>query len=70
MGTKIFIIVMALIYIFFFLSVFGPMKSRKKFWIAVYKIRAGMDFFSYWFFNLCGMAAVLCAIWKLANDFL
>lgn len=62
MATKVFIAVMIIIYTLFFMSVFGPMHSEKKFWKAIYKIREGMDFASYWFFNICGIAAILVAI--------
>lgn len=67
MGTKIFIAAGLIVYILFFLSVFGPMHSEKKFWGVVYKIRSGMDFVSYWFFNLCGIATIIfvfCCIIK------
>lgn len=59
MGTKIVIAVMIVIYVLFFLSVFGPMHSQKRVWIVIRRIRSGMDFCSYWFFNLCGIATVL-----------
>lgn len=59
MATKIFIVAFLTILILFLLSVFGPMHSEKKFWKAIYKVRAGMDLCSYWFFNLCGIATIL-----------
>ncbi len=62
MATKIFIAIMIIIYTLFFLSVFGPMHSRKKFWRAIYKIRDGMDFISYWIFNICGIGTILVLI--------
>lgn len=58
MGTKIFIALMVILFTLFFLSVFGPMHSKKKFWKAIYKIRNGMDLASYWFFNVCGIATI------------
>lgn len=63
MVTKAIAAMLIIIYILFILSVIAPMHSRKKFWVAIYKIRAVMDFVSYWFFNLCAIAAVLCILW-------
>lgn len=67
MGTKIFIVITAVIYILFLLSALGPMKSQKKFWLRIYKIRRGMDFCVYWFFNLCAIASIVCAILVLTG---
>lgn len=63
MATKIFIVVCLILLTLFFLSVFGPMHSEKRFWKAIHKIRAGMDLFSYWFFNICGIATILFVIY-------
>lgn len=63
MGTKIFIGVAVIIYSLFLLSVFAPVRSEKKFWRIIYKIRAVMDWISYWFFNLCAISAAICVIW-------
>lgn len=68
MLEKIFILVFIIILILFFLSVFGPMHSEKKFWMAIYKIRAGMDFLSYWFFNICGIATILFVIFFIIKS--
>lgn len=70
MATKIFIIVCFIILILFFMSVFGPMHSEKKFWKAIYKIREGMDFASYWFFNICGIATIFFVIYFAFKGFL
>lgn len=64
-GTKIFIAVAAIIYILFILSALGPLESRKKFWIVIHRIRRGMDFCSYWFFNLWAIATVLVILWMI-----
>lgn len=61
-------IALALILLFlalFLLSAFAPMRSQNKFWVAIHKIRAGMDFFSYWFINVCIIIVVICGIWRL-----
>lgn len=63
MMTKIFIIIMCVIYGLFFLSVFGPMHSEKKFWKAIYRIQSGMDCFSRWFYGICAIATVLYIIY-------
>lgn len=70
MGTKIFIAVAIIIFALFFLSVFAPMHSQKKFWTAIYKIRNIMDFFSYWFFNLCAIATILYILGMVIYDLL
>lgn len=63
MAEKVLAAFIIIIFILFFLSVFGPMHSEKKFWKAIYKIRAGMDLASYWFFNICGMATILVVVY-------
>lgn len=70
MATKIFITISVIVYILFFLSAFGPMHSRKKFWKAIYKIRIGMDFASYWFFNICGIASLMVAAYLIIGELL
>lgn len=45
--------------ILFFLSVLAPKQSEKRFWKIIRKIRAGMDFVSYWFFTICGVVTVV-----------
>lgn len=65
MGTKIVIVVFIAVYTLFFLSVFGPMHSQKKFWTAIRRIRNVMDAVSYWFFNLCGIATVGYLVWAV-----
>lgn len=62
MGFKIFCAVMIIILILFFLSVFGPGNSQKKFWVVIRKIREAMDITSYWFFNICGIGTVLVVV--------
>lgn len=58
MGTKIAVIIFIIILVLFFLSIFAPLKSEKKFWIIIHKIRAVMDMISYWFINICGMVYI------------
>lgn len=70
MGTKIVLAALIIIYVLFFLSVFGPMHSKKKFWKIIYKIRSAMDFASYWFFNLCGIATISVIIYFALKGFL
>lgn len=70
MATKVFIAISIIIVTLFFLSVFGPMNSEKKFWKVIYKIRAGMDFASYWFFNICGIATILFVLFFICKGFL
>ena len=62
MGAKITAFIFSVILVLFLLSVFGPMHSKKKFWITIYKIRSIMDFVSYWFFNLCAIATILYVV--------
>lgn len=58
-GAAITAAIFIIVFIFFLLSVFGPMHSQKKFWIVVRRIRGVMDFGCYWFYNLCGIATIL-----------
>lgn len=67
MGTKIAVTVIIIIYILFFLSVFAPMHSKKKFWLTIYKIRNIMDIISYWFFNLCAIGTILFVVCMIAR---
>lgn len=64
-------IALALILLFvvlFLLSVFAPMRSRNRFWLAIHKIRAGMDFFSYWFINICMIIIIAGGLWNLLTS--
>lgn len=70
MGTKIAVTVIVIIYLLFFLSVFAPMHSQKKFWVVIHRIRDGMDFICYWFFNLCGIATILYIVCMVVNGLL
>lgn len=36
----------------------APIKSNRKFWHIIHKIRAGMDFAFYWFFNICAILTI------------
>lgn len=60
-ATAVFIIILVL----FFLSVFAPMQSERKFWLGIHKIRKGMDWCSYWFINLCAIVSVLYLLWNV-----
>lgn len=62
MVSRIAAIVLIIILILFFLSVFGPMHSQKKFWITIQKIRSIMDTGSYWIFNFCAILVILSAV--------
>lgn len=63
MVDKIVAVVLIIIFVLFFLSVIAPMKSQNKFWRLIHKIRDGMDFFSYWFFNICDILTIAYVIW-------
>lgn len=58
MGIKIAAAVFGVLFILFLLSVIAPMKSQKKFWITIHRIRAVMDLAVYWFFNICAILAI------------
>lgn len=70
MGLIILAVVFGIIFILFLLSVFGPMHSHKRFWIAIRKIRGVMDIGSYWFFNMCGIATILYIVWMVIQGLL
>ena len=59
MLIKIAEVVFGVILVLFFLSVFAPMQSQRKFWIVIHKIRAVMDLAAYWFFNVCAVLSIL-----------
>lgn len=61
-AASAFIIIFILFLLSVFVSVFGPMNSRKKFWIVIRKIRYVMDICSYWFYNLCAIAVILYVV--------
>lgn len=54
--------VLIIIFVLFLISVFDPMSSQSKFWVAIRRVRKIMDLGSYWFYNLCGIAAILYII--------
>lgn len=58
----IIVAVLIIIFVLFLISVFDPLSSQNKFWISIRKIRKIMDLGSYWFYNLCGIAAILYII--------
>lgn len=70
MFSKIVAVLIVIILILFLLSVFGPMHSKKKFWLAIYKIRKGMDLFSYWFFNVAAVITVVFIIGMIVKTLL
>lgn len=49
----------------FLLSVIAPSgeKRLRPFWRAINRMRDGMDFVCYWFFNLCAAAALIYGVW-------
>lgn len=59
------IVLILLFLLLFLLSAFAPMGSRNKFWVAIHKIRAGMDLFSYWFINVCILLIIAVSLWNL-----
>lgn len=63
MVGKIVAVTLGIIYVLFFLSVIAPVKSNRKFWHIIHKIRAGMDFASYWFFNICAILTIIYVTW-------
>lgn len=65
MGGKILAAVIVTVFVLFFLSVFAPMHSEKKFWVTIRKIRSGMDLSVYWFFNLCAILSVLYLVFAV-----
>lgn len=65
MEVRIYVMFMMVIYVVVFLSAFGPKNSEKKFWKTIFKIRAGIDTFSRWFFNVCGVAALVIIFYYL-----
>lgn len=70
MGAKIAIIAAVIILVLFFLSVFAPMQSQKKFWTTIHKIRAVMDLISYWFINLCAIFSISYLVWNVTRGLL
>lgn len=56
--------------ILFFLSVFAPKQSEKKFWKIILKIRAGMDVVSCWIFGLYGVAVAVYIGYCCIKDFI
>lgn len=70
MAERIYFFAASGICILFFISVFAPKQSEKKFWKIILKIRAGMDFVSYWIFNLCGAVTVVYICYYYIKDFL
>lgn len=57
--SKVAFVIVITVFVLFFLSVFGPMHSKKKFWLVIYKIRKIMDAISYWFYVSWAAAAVV-----------
>ena len=54
-GLILFFVFLFVFLTLFLLSVFGPTDRETGFWGVIRKVRSGMDFCSYWFFNLCGI---------------
>lgn len=63
MADKVIAVMLGVIFILFFLSVIAPVRSKNKFWCMIRKIRAGMDFASYWFFNICAILTIIYVVW-------
>ena len=64
------ILLLTIAFTVFFLSVFAPSESRKRFWIFIRKMRIGLDLICYWTFNLFGIIAILYAIWSIIQGIL
>lgn len=56
--------------ILFFLSVIAPINTENRFWKAIHKIRLVMDMTSYWFFNLCGIAAIVYILIMIVRSYI
>lgn len=65
MINRLAIVVILVFLVFFLLSVFAPMQSPRRFWRVIHKIRAGMDFFAYWFINICALLIIATSLWNL-----
>lgn len=70
MAAKVIAAVFLVVFTIFLLSVFGPMHSQKKFWLAIRRLRDIMDFGSYWFYNLCGIATILYIVLMIVRSVL
>ena len=57
-------------YILFFLSVMAPMKSERKFWRVIHKIREGMDLTVYCFFYICAILTILYVVWMVVHGWI
>jgi predicted CDP-diglyceride synthetase/phosphatidate cytidylyltransferase len=62
--------VLVIIYILFFLSVMAPMKSERKFWRVIHKIREGMDLTVYCFFYICAILTILYVVWMVVHGWI
>ena len=62
MGGKIAAAVLIAVIALVLLSVFAPMQSQNRFWLAIRRVRNGMDRMVYWFFNVCAVAAILYVV--------
>lgn len=65
MEMRLLLLFMLAIYIVVFLSAFGPKQSEKRFWKVIFRLRAGIDCFSRWFFNVCGAATLVIAFYYI-----
>lgn len=63
MVDKFVAVMLVTVFVLFLLSVIAPMKSERKFWRIIHKIREEMDFVCYWFFNICAILTVTYVIW-------
>lgn len=70
MAEKIYLFVALSICILFLFSVFAPKQSERRFWKGILKIREGMDFVSYWIFNICGAVIVVYVCFYYIKAFL
>lgn len=70
MADKVVAVALVIIFVLFFLSVIAPMKSQNKFWRLIHKIRDGMDFVSYWFFNICAILTIVYVIWMSVHSWI
>lgn len=67
MISRIIVTIFAVLFIVFLLSVFGPKKSARKFWLIIFKARRMMDRCCYLFFKLYVAVIVLFIVVMMAH---
>ena len=59
MFSVLVIILLIFVFAIFFLSIFAPSGSNKRFWMTVRKMGNVLDQVCYWIFNLFGIIAIM-----------